>query len=43
MCDKVVCVMNNFGIAHFSLLVIGARKCIFKAIIFIHVAFGVFQ
>ena len=39
MCGKVFYVKNNFGIANFSLFVIGAWKYIFKAIIFIQAAF----
>ena len=39
MCGKDFYVMNNFGIAHFSLYVTGAWKYIFKAIVLIHAAF----
>ena len=39
ICDKVFYAMNNFGIAHFSLFLIDAKRYISKAIIFIHAAF----
>ena len=39
MCDKFFYAMHNFGIAHFSLFVIGAWKYISKSMILIHAAF----
>ena len=39
MCGQVFYAKNNFGIANFSLFVIDAWECIFKAIIFIQAAF----
>ena len=39
MCGKEFYVVDNFGIAHFSLYVTCAWKYIFKAIVLIHVAF----
>ena len=39
MCGKIIYVENNFGTAHFSLIVIDAWKHIWKTIIFIQAAF----